>query len=104
MALVFTEAGRLIWWHQDGHRGMILARTRTVAQQYVEWVARDLGRNKVSIVETGTEPGETLMDLLIESYEDGADHAYVLKTVPNDDGPVTAGAFEFPLLDEADAA
>jgi hypothetical protein len=67
---MFTDKGRVKFLEIMGKRGMVLAETREMADQVVDWFAHARGIH-LSAAEIGTVPGETLAKQLNASQQMG---------------------------------
>jgi hypothetical protein len=83
---IFMRNGRVQWWDANGRKGMLFAPTRELANQFAAWTEKHEGY-KVAVAEVGTIDGETLQIQLDASISEGADCAFLLRSI--DDGEVT---------------
>jgi hypothetical protein len=90
---MFTERGRVKWWEQGERRGMILAKEHATARDFVAWAKAKQGA-RISIAEIGTIDGETLAVQLDASLTEGANCAFILRTI--DASGVTCDILEPP--------
>ena len=79
---MFTKKGKVQWWSQDGKTGMVLADTREKARQFVK-LHKKRGI-RLRIADIGSIQGETLLMHLNASMREGADCAFILRSVGND--------------------
>jgi hypothetical protein len=81
---MFTRNGNIIYYADGAKHGMVLAHSRSMAEEYVAWCRKNHG-DRLSIAKIGTAPGETLQGLLAETFKAGANCAFVLRSL-NDTG------------------
>ncbi len=81
---MFMENGKTKYWQQGELKGMILARSREMAERFTKWVHRTKGAT-ISITEIGTAEGDTLEEQLEASLGHGANAAFILRLISDDD-------------------
>lgn len=77
--IMFTRDGYVQFHEQGQQRGMIMARTRETAKLYVDLMKRQ--GIKVSIADIEAAPGSTLERQLAESMKEGANCAFVVRSI-----------------------
>lgn len=77
---LFTRDGHVLINTQGDQQGMVLALTHETAKQYVDYLQSKQGI-KVSIAEIGTIPGETLETQLTLSLNEGANCAFIIRSI-----------------------
>ena len=88
---MFTRNGNIIYYADGDKHGMVLAHSRSMAEEYVAWCQKNHG-DRFSIAKIGTVPGETLQGLLDETFKAGANCAFVLRSLNE-----TGGLFDVLL-------
>jgi hypothetical protein len=78
----FTQDGRMKFWEQGDERGMVLAESRTLAQEFARWL-RDQKGVTVDLTEIGRAKGATLKQLNL-SLKHGANCAFVVRAIAGD--------------------
>jgi hypothetical protein len=82
---MFVDDGHIQFWEEGGCSGMILAPTHELAQKFVDWNAKNHGRN-LAMTEIGSASnGETLSTRLAASREAGATAAFIIDNIDQDE-------------------
>jgi hypothetical protein len=81
---MFTKNGRVQLWGQGDRRGMILAKDHSMARKFALWFEKKKG-SPISVAEIGSVEGETLDIQLNASLAEGANCAFIIRTIDGDD-------------------
>ena len=76
---ILMRKGRVQWTEKNGLRGMVIAPTRKLAEEF----AKLRRSRKMSVAEIGSLEGETLAGQLAASLEKGANAAFIVDSVKN---------------------
>jgi len=80
---MFTANGHVQFWGQGDRRGMILAKDHNMARKFALWFEKKKG-SRISVAEIGSVEGETLVTQLNASLAEGANCAFVIRTIDDD--------------------